>query len=333
MSRPVLKIMGALLALAGVAILVYALYMYVAQKQLEATLTAQIPGQNTNPHITSTPVVLVPALDNPPPTSLPTMDSTRVSPSVTPFPTHATPVQPDPTSAVNVMRTATAISLIPRTPVPTDEITNILSKPTISPTPTIILAGVAVPTPAEGAPTIDAGAPHANGTPRGTGALATRLEIPKLNLDIPIKTAQYVTFQQNGQLISDWNVPFDAAGHLVTTVQPGEIGNAVLSGHHNLIAPNQFGLGVFAGLWNLSVGDEIRVDTDDGKVQLWRVKETFPIKEGGEPLAVRIQHAQQIMADGAQPVLTLLTCWNGQANPLSGNTYRWVIHAELVNVN
>lgn len=334
MSKQTLRFLGAVMALAGVAILAYALYAYIAQRQLEATLTAQIPGQNANAQATTTPVVLMPALNpNVAPAALPTFDAAGVSPSITPFPTHATPIQPDATSVVDVVRTATAISLAPRTPLPTDERTNVLSRPTVSPTPTLILSGVRVPTPAAGAPTIDASAPHAIGTPRGSGALATRLVIPKLNMDLTIKPATIVTFQQNGQLISDWNVPYDAAGHLITTAQPGEIGNAVLSGHHNLNATNTFGLGVFAGLWNLAIGDEIRVATEDGKTQLWRVKETFPIKEAGEPLRVRIEHAQQIMGDTPEPTLTLLTCWNGQSNPLSGNTYRWVIHAELVNVN
>lgn len=331
MSKQVIRFLGILMAVAGVAILAYALYAYVSQRQLEAALTAQIPGQNAPP--STTPIVLLPAQNDSAQTKLPSPDATRVSPSVTPFPTHATPVQPDATSVQQFVRTATAISLIPRTPQPTDELTNILVRPGVSPTPTVILAGVNVPTPIAGAPTLVASAPTTLGAPRGTGAIATRLVIPKLNMDLSIETADYMTFQQNGQLVSDWNVPYHAAGHLVTTAQPGEIGNAVLSGHHNLTAPNTFGLGVFAGLWNLAVGDEIRVGTEDGKQQLWRVKKTFHIKEAGEPLSVRIQHAQQIMGDSSEPMLTLLTCWNGQANPLSGNTYRWVIHAELVNVN
>lgn len=312
MSKQLLRWLGIVLALAGIAILGYAIISYVSQRQLEAALTAQIPGQNAPP--TTTPVVLMPALSQGAQPVLPSPDAASFSPSVTPFPTHATPVQPDPTSAAHVVGTATAISLAPRTPIPTDEITNSLSRPTLS-------------------ATTNASAPRTLGTPRGTGAIATRLVIPKLNMDLAIKTADYVTFEQNGQLVSDWNVPYDAAGHLITTAQPGEIGNSVISGHHNLTAPNTFGLGVFAGLWNLVVGDEVRVTTQDGKSQLWRVKETFPIKEGGEPLAVRIQHAEQIMGDTPEPTLTLITCWNGQANPLAGNTYRWVIHAELVNVN
>jgi|GEM_PF-1861712 hypothetical protein len=336
MSKQSLRLLGAVMALAGSLLLAYAAYSYTAQRRLEATLEAQIPGQNNNPAITNTPVILLPA-NNPVMTTagIPSPDATHISPSVTPLPVHVTPVQPDATTAAQLLLTPTAIFLAPQTRVPTDttDYTNSLSRPPVTPTPTRILAGVAVPTPESGAPTLIAAASQAAGVPRGAGSPATELIIPKLNMNVPVKPAEYVTYQSGGQVISDWNIPYDAAGHLVTTAQPGEIGNAVLSGHHNLIGPNTFGLGLFAGLWNLVQGDEIEVLTQEGKTQLWRVTDSFPVKEGGEPLSVRIEHAQEIMADTPQPTLTLITCWNGQQNPLSGNMYRWVVHAELVGIN
>ncbi len=319
MSRKALRLIGGLMAVAGVAILLYAVYAYFSQRQLEAELTAQIPGQVLSGEPTITPVVLAPAANSASTTSVAVAGALILSPSVTPIPAHVTPVQPDATSAANVLSTATAISLTPRTPVPLSTRTGAQS--------------VAAPTTAPTRVSVNAAAPSSLGKPRGTGPDAIRLMIPKLNMDLGVEPAPLITFNQGGQLVTDWDVPFDAAGHLNTTVQPGEIGNAVLSGHHNLKAPNEFGLGVFAGIWNLAIGDEIHVQTEDGKEQLWRVKETFPIKEGGEPLSVRVKNAQQIMSDTALPTLTLLTCWNGKSNPLSGNTYRWVIHAELVNIN
>lgn len=330
------------MAVIGVAILAYALYSYISFQILEARLEAQVPGQSSNIVPSTTSVALLPA-SNSDAANVPTLDGTGISPSVTPFPTPATPVQPDSTVAANlaltpspthaVTGTATAISLARTTPLPTDELTNLLSKPKPSATPTILLSGLRVPTPASGIPTIDASAPRALGVPRGTGSPAARLQIPKLGMDLPVIAADYATYQQGGQLISDWNIPYGAAGHLTNSAQPGEIGNAVLSGHHNLTAPNTFGLGAFAGLWNLVQGDEVRVERQDGKTELWRVAQSFPVKEAGEPLQVRIQHAEQILRDTPNPTLTLLTCWNGKSNPLSGNTYRWVVQAELVNVN
>jgi sortase (surface protein transpeptidase) len=313
MSKRFLRFLGGAMALAGAAILAFALYSYVSQRQLEAELTAKIPGQNQTVGSPDNSIVLAPA------TAMPTLDESQLSPSVTPLPTHNPPVQPDPTTAAELARTPTP-TLVAHTPIPTKQATKALTA-----TPVLVRANAATTTPTNGS--------SANSVPRGMGAVALRLIIPKLNMNLPIKPADYVTYQQNGQAVSDWNVPFAAAGHLITTVQPGEVGNAVLSGHHNLTAPNTFGLGAFAGLWNLSAGDQLQVTTEDGKQQLWSITESFPIKEGGEPLAVRIQHAQQIMADTPDPTLTLVTCWNGKSNPLSGNTYRWIVHAKLVNVN
>lgn len=304
------------MALAGSLILAYAAYAYLSQKQLEAQLTAQIPGQNP------VPVVALPAGSDATPTALvPTLDSSSFSPTVTPFPTFATPSQPDETSVIHVVGTATAVSLAPRTRVATA--TANAQNPIDSATATATV----------NAPTLQAVTSKVAGVKRGTGSPAARLIIPRLNMDLAVVPANYVTYQQSGSLYSDWNIPYDAAGHLATTAQPGEIGNAVMSGHHNLTAAGKFGLGIFAGLWNLTIGDEITVKTQDGKTQTWRVKESFPIKEAGEPLSVRIQHAQQVMGDTPEPTLTLLTCWNGPTNPLAGNTYRWVVHAELVSIS
>lgn len=321
------------MAVAGIALLGYAGYSYVAQRQFEAQLEAQVPGQST-----STPAAALASEATPPAVVLPSLSQDGVSPSVTPFPTAATPVQPDATAAADLARTPTAILLTGGArllPLPTDgaDYNNLTDKPAVTPTPTTILAGVTVPTPASGAPTVLAAPSQPQGVPRGSGSPGVRLMIPKLKMNLAILQADYFTYQSNGQVISDWNVPYGAAGHLSTTAQPGEIGNAVLSGHHNLIAPNTFGLGAFAGLWNLTAGDQVNVQTADGKTQVWRVADSYPVKEGGEPLAVRIQNAQKVMSDGPTPTLTLLTCWNGKTNPLSGNTYRWVVRAELVGIN
>lgn len=313
MSKQSIRLVGGVLALIGAIILAFAAYSYNNQIRTEQALEAQVPGQNTNLIATSTPIVLMPSLNDGNTSTLAPPNAAALSPSVTPLPTRATPVQPDATTAAQLALTPTAISLAPATSESGATATNVASASSAYVTPTVL-----------------SGAPKFPGVPRGQGSPATRLIIAKLNMDLSIKQAEYLTYQENGQSVSDWFVPYDAAGHLVTTAQPGEIGNAILSGHHNLVGPNQFGLGKFAGLWNLVAGDQIQITTEDGKTQTWRVDQSFPIKEGGEPLAVRIEHAQQIMADTPYPELTLLTCWNGKENPLSGNTYRWIIQAELI---
>ncbi len=168
--------------------------------------------------------------------------------------------------------------------------------------------------------------------PRGLGQPAVRIVVPSLKLDAPVQEATWTTTQQNGTLYSDWAIPYHAAGYLVNTAKPGEAGNFVLAGHHNLTGPNRFGVGLFAGLWNLKPGDLIFVYDAAGRLFDYQVVKSYYVRELGEPLPVRQQHAREILSNNGQPLMTLITCWNGQAAPLSGNTYRWIISAKLIGL-
>lgn len=169
-----------------------------------------------------------------------------------------------------------------------------------------------------------------NGLALGEGSSAMRLIIPRIKLDTQVREATWAVEDENGTATSEWQIPYDAVAHLSTTPQPGESGNAVFSGHHNLIAPDKFGLGKFAGLWNLKVGDPVYIVDDLGRIFLYRVASYYALKELGEPLLVRMKHAQQILQDTGSPIATFETCWNGEQAPLSGNTYRWIVVTDLV---
>jgi LPXTG-site transpeptidase (sortase) family protein len=317
-SSPLLRVLGTLLVVIGIGVLGFAVYSFASQRQLEETLEAQIPGQPAGP--SATPIVLIPDLQA---NSTPLANSQARSEGNS----NSAPAAPTAT-AIRLAPGSLGVKIVP------DSAGGLRPPTAPPPTPTKIpvLAGVSGP-PTVAAPTLAPAAETAPGIPRGQGSPAVRLQIPKLNMDYAISSADLVTVELNGQLVSDWNIPFDGVGHLAITAHPGENGNAVISGHHNLVAPNKFGLGLFAGLWNLAAGDEVRVQTQDGKLQLWRVTDSFFLKEGGEPISVRVQHAQQIMGDTPDPRLTLITCWNGKQDPLSGNTYRWVITSELISIN
>jgi sortase A len=168
------------------------------------------------------------------------------------------------------------------------------------------------------------------GLPRGDGADPERLVIPRLKLDTRVEEATWAMVDENGTATSEWQIPFDAVGHLVTTAKPGEAGNAVISGHQNLIGPDQFGLGKFAGLWNLATGDDVYIVDKLGRIFLFRVSNHYVLQEAGMPLSVREANFQRIMKDSNTAIATFETCWNGVQAPLSGNTYRWVVVANLV---
>lgn len=177
-------------------------------------------------------------------------------------------------------------------------------------------------------------APAATRVPVASGVRASQavkmlIRGSQLKKDIPVREADWVVTEQNGQWTADWNIPYDAAGHHNNTPNPGQVGNVVISGHHNLIGPNQFGVGEFAYFWNLAVGDKLYFLNSVGTAFEYVINASYPVLEQGQPLAVREQHAAQIMGPSDEPIVTLVTCWAGSQNPFSSNTYRWIVVGKL----
>jgi len=247
--------------------------------------------------------------------------------------------QPPPTP---LPRVKTSQSAKVARPVKTDALTsNVVADTRVKPTKKAKLAktpqspDALVSAPTEAATSVAASPPRMpppiGALPKGAGQPPTRLVIPKMKLDTGVQEATLETSEQAGQAYTDFLVPYNAVGHLVTTVNPGELGNMVISGHHNLTAPNQFGKGLFGGLWDLQAGDTVYLFDGAGRAFAYAVSKSYYVKELGEPYAVRAEHGKEIFADTGDPVLTLITCWNGTAAPYSGNTYRWIVSAYLLN--
>jgi LPXTG-site transpeptidase (sortase) family protein len=276
--RGVVRSVGALLVVAGLLVLAYAVYSYAQASLAEREAEAHIPGQAAQTMQETPPVVLTL------PKSSATHSASPTMPEKTGTPTRVTPptLPAQPTEPLTT-KTSTVEWVIGK-----------------------------------------------GGLPRGAGADPTRLIIPRLKLDSLVEEATWAVVDENGTGTAEWQIPFDAVGHLSTTPKPGEAGNAVISGHHNLIGPNTFGLGKFAGLWNLQLGDPVYSFDRIGRIFEYRVTSDYVLKELGEPLSVREQHAQQILRDDGTPIITFETCWNGAQAPLSGNTYRWIVVANLV---
>ncbi len=152
----------------------------------------------------------------------------------------------------------------------------------------------------------------------------------QLRKDVPIKEAGWINVKTKIGTPSEWSIPFDAAGHLKTTPQPGQAGNAVFSGHHNLVGPNRFGVGTFAYFWNLREGDRIYFIDQLGNAYEYAVSESYSLLEEGQPLSVREQNSAKVMASSSEPIVTLVTCWAGPQDPFASNTYRWIIVGKLV---
>lgn len=114
---------------------------------------------------------------------------------------------------------------------------------------------------------------------------ALRIVAPSIRLDAKVVESRIV----DGQ----WEVPKFAAGHLEGTAQPFQAGNVVLAGHVESISSGN----VFANLWRLRPGDEIRLYTQVAVVR-YRVEKVETVSNDDV----------QVVAPTPREQLTLITC-------------------------
>jgi sortase A len=254
------------------------------------------------PTDTATPTPLPTA--TPAPTNSPTPTATYVvglagvPPEIlpeTPLEGGKTPVSADDGQAADepvISPTNTPVP-VTNTPVPTNTPT-----PVTEPLPT----NTPIPTPPPPPP------PPANSGP-------TRVVIKSVGIDTPVTPIGWSVVEQNGREYSVWDVADYVAGWHETSAPPGQPGNTVLSGHHNIKGE------VFRYLVDVQEGDEVDLYVGDAVYQYY-VEQKLIVKEKGEPLEVRRQNAQWIASTNDVRV-TLVTCW-----PYTNNTHRVIVVAK-----
>jgi sortase A len=141
-----------------------------------------------------------------------------------------------------------------------------------------------------------------------------RLVIPAIQLDSPVVPVSWQIVEENGYSYSVWEVADDVVGWHKTSALPGQAGNMVLSGHHNIKGE------IFRYLVELEPGERVLVYAGD-QVYHYVVAEKHILKEKGESPEVRRQNARWI-APTPDERLTLVTCW-----PYTTNTHRLVVVA------
>jgi sortase A len=138
--------------------------------------------------------------------------------------------------------------------------------------------------------------------------------IRSVGIDTGVLPVGWSVIEQNGQQYTVWNVADYAAGWHQTSAPPGQPGNTVLSGHHNIKGE------VFRYLVDVQEGDEIDLYVGDA-VYPYYVQQKLIVAEKGESIEVRRQNAQWI--GPTQDVrVTLVTCW-----PYTNNTHRVIVVA------
>ena len=85
----------------------------------------------------------------------------------------------------------------------------------------------------------------------------TRIVAPAIGLDAKIVPVGWKEIDQDGQKVSVWEVAEYAAGWHKNSALPGQVGNIVLSGHHNIKGE------VFRYIVDLKPGDAVTLYADD----------------------------------------------------------------------
>ena len=143
----------------------------------------------------------------------------------------------------------------------------------------------------------------------------TRLVAQSIDLDTPVTGVGWTEIVRNGTPIRVWTVAEKAAGWHQNSLLPGQGGNIVLSGHHNIKGE------VFRYIVDLEIGDALTLYTGDQPYN-YIVSDKFIVKDKGEPEKVRLANARWIGPFEDERV-TLVTCW-----PYNSNSHRVIVIAK-----
>lgn len=156
--------------------------------------------------------------------------------------------------------------------------------------------------------------PTATTTP--ARALPDRLQIPAINVDIPVvELGWHPARNRDGQIFSEWDVAEYAAGWHKNSALPGEGGNIVLSGHNNILGA------VFRELDRLRQGHTVTLWVGEQRYE-YAVQQVVVLPELKATHEQRIANARWI-GPFDEERLTLVSCW-----PRNNNTHRIVVVAK-----
>ncbi len=198
------------------------------------------------------------------------------------------------------MEEAARATMTAQAPTPTDTPTD-TPTPTFTPTPTS--TPLPTPTPKSRPPT----------------SPPTRIVAPSIGLDAEVVEVGWQSVERDGKKVSVWQVADYAAGWHKGSAYPGNAGNIVISGHHNIKGE------VFRYIVDLKVGDEIYVYAGNS-VYTYFVERNFIIPDKHVSMEERRENAKWISPTNDER-LTLVTCW-----PYTTNTHRVVVVARPYTV-
>lgn len=144
-------------------------------------------------------------------------------------------------------------------------------------------------------------------------AFPVRLKIPRINVDTLI---EYVGITSEGVMDVPKNII--NVGWFELGTPPGEIGSAVIDGHFN---GKNGEPGVFADLYQLTVGDKIYIEDDKGVSTAFIVRQSRTYDPG---------YAEEVFSLGDSAHLNLITCDGIWDKAKKSYSKRLVVFADLI---
>ena len=150
-------------------------------------------------------------------------------------------------------------------------------------------------------------------------AVPERIEIPSIELSAPVIPAEHSFTEVEGSTFGQWQAPgYFAAGWHPDSALPGEVGNTVINGHHNIDGE------VFADLVDVKEGDTIVLYAGESAFA-YVVTNRMILPETFMDAATRLDNARWL-APSNDERLTLVTCW-----PKESYTHRLILVAVPVH--
>ena len=152
-------------------------------------------------------------------------------------------------------------------------------------------------------------------SPTPAGLPPTRIQIPSIGVDAEVVPVGWQVTEVEGVLQPVWTVADPPlAGWHEGSALLGVPGNTVISGHN---WPEN---GVFRDLYQVQPGEEVVLYSDRTPF-VYQVTEVLLLKEGGQPLEVRLENARYALPTDDERV-TLITC-----HPYGSLAYRLIVIA------
>ena len=170
--------------------------------------------------------------------------------------------------------------------------------PTASPTATSTVTATPAPT------CTSTTSPTKTSTPRPRAYSApTHIRIPRIEVDARIVEIGLTTKEENGDVVTIWEVAKFAAGFHRGSAYPGHPGNTVVSGH---VRSRESG-DVFLRLSELELGDDVYLYAH-GQEFRYVVTQQMLLKEKGVSEEIHQENAKWIQPTDDER-LTLVSCW------------------------